>query len=495
MLFTDGDTTTIQSKKWYILELRSERTAEEILKRVFIALESTFRGDAVEVFAPEQRTRENSFALLTENYVFVRADDPAKVARLRRVTGVQGVVSKDDSSRINSFLTVDDDYVQSLMTQVMQAYYERGSKIKEGCFVKILDGQDRDLYGHVISVSGGRACVRIDLKTKLWFSDTTIHNLLDCSDIEPRHRVFYFSPSIQKMIDEDPDHAAVLLKDDLSYDEAAVRAWLHGAGAEVAPATASRDHVSTSRERTASRFLRSLIQSGEKDVQKLLKEVVAAIRSGHIRCPQTTIILWHVIRAEMLKHAFPGEGHTTYTSLVNAHGPEFRVFPEDVKAAFPELANKERATVTEVPVEAVAGVPEWSTVTALVRCHLAAGHRDLLGVLAQVQESLRGGNLRAPKHLDSMIQAMRTQVLKYFRKTNPGWTFVDIIKAEGKGMVINFVVVRERFPDLESIIAESRLLQTNRIHKKVTESVVMAAIQPTPLPRVKVATTKTLTSV
>ena len=274
MIFSCGDTSLISTSQWHVMELRSERTAEEILKRVMLALKATFRGDPVEVFIPEKRTRENSFSLLTDSYVFVHADDPAKIGKLRRITGVQGMVSKDDSTRISSFLTVGDDYVVELKEQVMQAYYARGAAIKLGSWVKILDSQDRDLYGHVTSVSDGRACVRVDLKTKMWLVETSIYNLLDCSDIAPCYRVYYYGTSVERMIEDNPDHAAELLKRDLHYDEAAVRAWLYGEDLNSPEPVQGDDAAKTSRERTPSRFARSLILSGEKDVHKLLAKTV-----------------------------------------------------------------------------------------------------------------------------------------------------------------------------------------------------------------------------
>ena len=48
MIFCCGDTSLIKTDQWHVMELRSERTAEEILKRVLLALKPTFRDDPVE---------------------------------------------------------------------------------------------------------------------------------------------------------------------------------------------------------------------------------------------------------------------------------------------------------------------------------------------------------------------------------------------------------------------------------------------------------------
>ena len=463
MIFTSGDTSLIKTDQWFVMELRSERTAEEILKRVLLALKATFRGDPVEVFIPEKRTRENSFSLLTDSYVFVWADDPAKVGKLRKVTGVQGMVSRDDSTRISSFLTVSGDYVTELKAQVMQAYYERGAAIKEGCWVKILDSQDRDLYGHVISVADGRACVRIDLKTKLWFVDTTIYNLLDCSDISPCYRVYYYGTSVERMISDYPDEAVELLKRDLHYDEDAVRAWLYGEDSNVPEPLGAEDAARTSRERTPSWFARSLILSGERDVRKLLAKTVEAIRFGHLRCPKTTTILWHIVRTELLQHAFPDEHLTTYTDLVRLHGASYNLVPADVAVAFPELAATEPDGAEIIPT----GTLCHSTASSFTRHHLGAGKRNLIGLVAQLQAGLKRGVVKAPKHLHSLVAAIRTQVLRYFRQQGePGLCYADIVAREGmQGLAISEASIRELFPDLEPTISAMRTKQLARLRR------------------------------
>lgn len=485
MILYWGDPATINTKQWYVMELRSERTAEEILKRVLQALKPTFRDEAVEVFVPEERTRENSFALLTENYVFVRSDNSAKVGKLRKVTGVQGMVSKDDSARVSSFLKVDDDYVQSLMEKVHEARIRRGAAIKDGSWVRVLDGWDRDLYGHVQSVAGDRAVVRIDLKTKLWFVETSIYNLLDCSDIEPRFRVFYYGPSVERMIDEDPDHAAEMLKDDLFHDESAVQAWLYGSDSEAKPTPVPQEAAAkTSRERTPSRFVRSLIQTGEHDVRKLLLLMVDAIRQGHLRCPQTTTILWHVIRTEMLRHAFPDETFKNYTDLVNRKGEQYRLVPADVEKAFPELVEREAQNRREAFLTAELKHSR-PTITAYVRAHLKSGDRNLLDLVRQVMSEFSGGGLKAPKHVDSMVRTIRRTVLSFFRQTYPSANYAQIVEKEGSGLILAASTVCERFPKLEGIIQTARAAQLARI-ASIKSHIVVADdfdVLPTPKPQ------------
>ena len=498
MMFCCGDTTQITTDQWRMIELRSEQTAEEILKRLLGGMENAFKPDPAEIFIPEQRSRECSFSLMTGNYVFVRADDPAKIAKLRRITGVQGIVTKDDSTRINSFISVDNDYVQSLQNQVMDAYYKRGAAIKVDGWVKILDGHDRDLYGHVESVGNGRACVRVELKTKLWFVDTSVFNLLDCSDIDPCYRVYYYSPTVEQMIQEDPLLAAKLLKPDLFYDEAANRKWLYG---EDDPGILSTEpSIRTSRERTPTRFVRSLVQTGERNVRKLLVAVVEAIRRGQLRRPRTTTVIWHIIRAEMLMNAFPADPKlTTYTDFIKRYGEAYNLTPNDVDLAFPELSDKivpktqvppaPKPVASPVPTPLPAASKVTTTTTAMVRDYLCHGGRDLRRVLTRVQAEMEAGRVRAPKHMDSMIQAVHRQVLAYFRRTKHYATFAEVLEKEGSGLAISRARVAETFPSLEGIILSARDVQ---IRQRVVTHHRSVPLDPgfTTVPPRKALTTK-----
>jgi len=366
------------------------------------------------------------------------------------------MVSKDESTRIGSFLTVANDYIQELQAKVMQAYYERGAAIQEDCWVKILDGQDRDLYGTVVSVAEARAVVRVELKTKLWFVETSVYNLLDCSEIDPRYRVYFYGASIERMIDEDPEAAASALKADLHYDDAEVRAWLYGEDPEC-PLPAPADDIN-SRERTPSRFARSLIEAGERDVHKLLAATVAAIRTGHLRCPKTTTILWHIIRTELLGYAFPGEGLTTYTDLVRLHGASYNLVPADVAMAFPELAADEPGGAEIVPTGSLC----HCTSSSFTRAHLSSGKRDMQALLTQIQSGLRRGLVKAPKHLNSMVEAIRVQVLRQFRCQNPKASYAEILALEGAGLQVTPTLVRAWLPELETLIATMRTKQLAR---------------------------------
>ena len=152
---------------WYMLELRSEKTSEETIKRLGKALKERFRGEEAQIFVPVIERDLDTFTLLTECYVFVKADDVYKVAKLRQVTGVQCVVAHEESFHPSKFLKVEDAYVHDLIQKCWNAYNVRSSRIHVGSWVRLLDGQTRNYCGLVLAISGDRALVRIDLKTKI----------------------------------------------------------------------------------------------------------------------------------------------------------------------------------------------------------------------------------------------------------------------------------------------------------------------------------------
>ena len=505
MILECGDPSTIKFPDWYVMELRADQQpqVEETLRRIMLEMPRIFQGAGAEVFVPVQRTRHCSFSLKTKVYVFVRADDVNLIGRLRRITGVVGINAKNGSSRPSAFIPVDHEWVDQLALEVKNEYFARGQAIHMGGWVRILDGQQRDYFGTVVSLANGRACVQVDMQTKQFFVDTSIYNLLDCSDIDPAYRVFFYSEPVERMIEDNPERAAELLKPYLTYDEEAARAWLSGGDAEVpAPVVPASDRVCVSRERTPTRFVRSLIQSGERDVQKILTKTVAAIRAGDIRRPGTVTILWHIIRAEMVAWAFPKEHLKTYTELVAKHGDKYQLLPKDVVHAFPELefvkevvevitprkaprpprVKKISAEVVEIPVSASQTPKVRATVSSLIREYLSNGGRDLIAAVTIIEAALQKGRVRAPKHLNSLVHAVKAQVFREFRNTHPGATYVEIIEAEGESLRIGVSCLRERLPNLEAIILKTRITQTKQIEATTTETpmVVTRGVRPRP---------------
>ena len=461
---------TIAASHWYMLELRSERTSEETIKRIGKALKRSFLTEGAELFVPVITRDLDTFILLTECYIFVRADDVQKIAKLRQVTGVHGVVSKGESLNPSKFIKVEDVYVQELIQRCWDAHNARASAIRVGSWVRIIDGQTRNYCGLVVSIYGNRTMVKVDVKTKVLTIETSLHNLLDLSDVPEAHRVFYYSDPVKKFLEDYGPEAEAQLKQDLVYNETEARAFLLPAsGLPTNPSQASPleeviQHIS--REQTPTRFVKSLVEGGERDTQTILTKTVAAIRAGTIRRPKNALILWHVIRGAIVKvlAPVPVEGKTvTYTKLLEGFGLSFRLFPSDVHAAMPELpfrpVNGQVTTFT--PMETPT-LPTLERVTPVIRAALESGNYTLGNVIRVIEERLRRGTIRAPKHLHSLAVVIRQQVLKHFELKHPHKHIRELAALYHEDLRLNSASLQARFPNLESLILTRRDIQVRK---------------------------------
>lgn len=481
----------ITTKQWFMLELRSEKTSEETIKRIGKAMKDIFGDDSAEVFIPVIQRDLDTFVLLTECYVFVRADNPQKVGKLKRVTGVQGVLAKDESTRHTKFLRVEDDYVQGLIKQCWEAHYRRASTIRPGSWVRILDGQTRDYCGLVMAVDGDLAMVRIDQKTKMVSVQTPVHNLLDLSHVPEAHRVFYYSEPVKTFLEEQGIEAETAILSDREFNEEALKSFI-GADDDDTPAPTERGTASlkhhTSREQTPTRFVKGLILQGEKDVKVLLTKTVEAIRGKVIKSPKTATILWHVIRETVVSTMFGDDPRIkTYSDILNHHGKGFDLTPSDVLKAIPELPlrqTKPGDVVVHIPIPVIE-IPSGATatVTSVVRAALQAKNYDLMALMAPISERISSGDIRAPKHLDSFIQAVRTQVLKHFKTTHVGYDIKALADLFSPSLHITAVFLREKHPALEQLILDQRAKQFKPVKGKVAQVEVLGIIPKKPTPK------------
>jgi hypothetical protein len=448
------------------------------------ALKDIFGPDPATVFVPVIARDLDTFTLMTECYIFIRSDNPTKVGRLRRITGVQAVMAEADSTRITKFIQVEDSYVQSLIKQCWDVHYLRSKSIKESSWVRILDGETRDMCGTVVAIVGDRVMVQIDMKTKPVLVETSLHNLLDLSHVPVAHRVFYYSGPVQQFLEDQGVDAEAAIATDLNYDEDEVRAFL---GQEDAPPpppitylgpSSARTH--TSREQTATRLITSLIQGGEKDVRVLLTKTVEAIRGRSIKTPKTATILWHVLRQAVITHMFPeASGVKVYSDVIAKFGSSYRLTPKDVLMAIPELPLRPLAGI-KVTETTSAPVPDpflsgsLETITAMVRQVLQLGHYDLYTVLEAAQAKLLAGTVRAPKHLESLAHAIRTQVLKHFRSAHPTADIKVLAEIYGDGIRISPTSIRERFPQLEAAVLAKRATQVKPLKAIVSVTPVLS---------------------
>ena len=500
----------ITSTIWYMLELRSEKTSEETIKRIGKAMKGLFVGEMAELFVPVIERDLDTFTLLTECYVFVRADDVQKIAKLRQVTGVHGVLSKAESLQPSKFLQVEDDYVQGLIQQCWTAHHARAVKIRVGSWVRLIDGQTRNYCGSVVSIHGDRAMVKVDVKTKVYVLETNLHNLLDLSHVPDAHRVFYYSDPVKTFLAEHGAEAETMLKQDLAYDEVAAKAFLMVPEETEGATSGSTPQVSrhTSREQTPTRFVESMLMGGERDVRQLLHKTVIAIRAGTIRTPKNAMILWHVIRGSVVKILMPpatgGAKPPTYTKLLEIFGDSFQLTPRDVHAAIPELPFRRLAgKVVVTPAEAMpvpkppavlrgtvtvvhADIPHAGLIrpTVVLREALTSSleRPNLTPVIEKLIVGIYEGRVKAPKHLRSLASVIRNVILQHYRVQWPNSTIDTLTERFGPGLRNSLTDLRIAFPGAEALIAAQYALQNA---PKLPKPSVITVVPDTPLPTPK----------
>ena len=408
MILEHLDPGRIQTQEWFMLELRSERTSEETIRRIGKELKTIFQGDAAQVFIPVIERDHIKFVLSTECYLFVRADDPVKVSKLRRVTGVQGILSTDESVRCAKFLKVPHEYVLGLINQCQALYRQRGSAIKVGCWVRIVDGQMRDFCGHVTALGGDRAMVRVAVKTKLILVETRRHNLLSLNHLPPSQRVFYYSEAVKHFLSEGGPEAEQVIAGDCDYNAAGVQAFV----AASMPLETSRPQTNL-HARTVTYFVRSLVHAGEPNAGVILTKVAEGIRRGNLQGVKTALTLWHIMRNTIRNTLYP-TNPPSYTELVAAHGDSWLLSPQAVKKAMPELQP-------EYTRSYIRGVPKVQppTVSGIVRKALHAGH-PLHSTLLEIRDNLSSNALKRPRHMQSLARAIRTTIAEY-AKEHPGY--------------------------------------------------------------------------
>jgi transcription antitermination factor NusG len=491
MILEHLDTSRIKSKQWFMLELRSERTSEETIRRLGKEMKRQFGTEPVEVFIPIQERDHDTFTLLTGCYIFVRADDVQKIAHLRKVTGIECVVGDGGSTRVNKFIKVEDDYVQTLIQRCWTAHYNRSKDIRQKSWVRILDGQMRDFCGYVEEMDGDRVVVKVAAKTKLVLIETSVHNLIDLSHVPAEARVFYYSEPVTTFLEEQGVLAAEAIQSDLAFDPDVMDAYLrqHEVEASVPTPVLPEGDQAVSREQTPTRFVKSMILGGERDVKVMLRETAKAIRAGQLRMPKNATILWHVLRETVKKELFSTDPKVNeYTDIITLYGEQWRVTPKEVMAAVPELALRyvRPAAAPEKPLATHTGPGSKQWVSSMVRGSLEGNKTNLWKVVARIQDGLREDFIKAPKHLSSLVQAIRSTVLRFYKATNPGEDIKALSAHYGKGLYITATEVMNRFPELEALLLQRRAEQTLvKITLRSTERV-----QPTAPKAVKAHTIK-----
>jgi len=316
MILTYGDTSDLGNSHWYMVELRSEKTIETTLHRLGRALPTIFRESGIEVFIPVFQRDLNRFDLKTGNYIFARSANFQSLLRLKSITGVVGLVTLGDSNHPSKAIPVDNEYVQSVIREAEEYFLNRASGISIGSFVRILDGDQRDFCGSVVSLHDGMAHVQIDIKTKILLVETPVRNLLDLSHVPAALRVFYYAPVVANL---DPEERESLVAEDLVYQEDP----LYSDDGLEAPRPSK-----LGRQQTVTALVKRLILTGTHSPHTLAVETVRALRDGKLRKPKNLSIVHGVIKQRLIRDFFIAQDPTieSYRDVIARFGAEWK-FP------------------------------------------------------------------------------------------------------------------------------------------------------------------------
>jgi|SRR5271166_2119943 len=332
MLIYHGDISKLKGKPWFMVEIRSERTGESIIKRIGKAAPAIFRNDPVEIFVPVLHRDLDVFELKTQCYIFARSTNFANLSRLRTITGVVQIVTEDESNRASKALAWPDADVQVIIKESEDAFIKRAQGILVGSFVRILDGPMRDYCGIVDAINDGTACVRIDMKTRSVVVETPIRNLVDLNHVPENQRVFYYGPLIADMIRELGAEGLALLTEDLHFnpnesnisklDELPIEPE------EKTETIVTRRH---SRQNTVTALVKKLIFEKTIDPLEIAKKIVEAIKAGTVKPPKNLFIVYCIIKNHLMRFHFRLDPDlTTYRDVIRKHGKTFKFSAKDI---------------------------------------------------------------------------------------------------------------------------------------------------------------------
>lgn len=322
MILKFGDTKKLKGQKWYILEVRSERTVENVVRRIGKTMPTIFKdGGCCEVFIPLDQRDLNLFSLTTSSYVFLRSDKKKELQKFKGVTGVVGILCEGEQQRIDKALMVEDDYVQGLIKETEQRFLRGPESINVGSFVRILDGMDKGSCGHVTSLDRNFALVRVELKTRQMFIETPLRNLKDLSSVPEHSRVFYYSELIDGYVREYGEEATLRLSKDLQFHQEPVEpsAWDEQ----------DEKKVKYGRQKTVTAMTKKLILEGVRDPKVIIRETLKAIESGDIKKPKSAFIFYSILKQAIMETLFKDDTRVeTYKDIVKFYGDSYRFSPK-----------------------------------------------------------------------------------------------------------------------------------------------------------------------
>jgi transcription antitermination factor NusG len=352
MILKYGDISRLEGLQWNVLELRSEKTSEETIKRIGKSLKLIFKDDPVELFVPIADRNLDNFKLMTDCYVFVRSLDPKKIVRLRTVTGVVWLVCHGEGTHPSRLMKIDDDYIQNLIKDCKQAYAERHHGIVPGSFVRIIDGHARDFCGIVKNMDNqGSTIVQVDLKTTSMMVQTPLYNLLNMNSIPKNLRVFYYSSILEldseliEMLEEDlvgdrMINIRVKTVDDKEFQEA-IKPLEH-------IDKKNKPKVKRTNQQMITAFVKNLIYTGDTDIRVIATKLFAAIKEDRIRRPKNLVIAWCVLKYHVTKTMYGNDPDIkSYKDVITKYGNSYKISIKELAKMAPWLSMTSEEVCTD----------------------------------------------------------------------------------------------------------------------------------------------------
>jgi len=357
MILNYGDISKIKDCSWNIIELRSEKTSEETIKRIGKALPTIFKDDPAQVFVPIASRDLDKFEIMTDCYIFVRSLDPKKIVKLRTVTGVVWLVCHGEGTHPGRLIYLDNAYVDDLIDKCKDVFNKRSLGIVKGSFVRIIDGHIRDLCGIVKNIDNEIAIIQIDLKTTSMLLETPIKNLINMDFVPEEKRVFYYSSVISDEKDLELDE---LLKEDLigdrmidvnvhtidddDYKEIVKNLECHVDGNRKT----KTGKLKRTNQQMITAFVKNMIYAGEKDVRVISSKLFQAIKDDKIKKPKNLIIAWCVIKFHITKTLYGNDPDIkSYKDVITKYGNSYKISIKELSKMAPWLPIKSEDECTD----------------------------------------------------------------------------------------------------------------------------------------------------
>ena len=330
MILCYGDTTSLRGKNWYTVELRNEKTVESTLRRVAAALPTIFGTQPVELFVPVGSRDLGTFELKTGNYIFARSTSWEGLLRLKQVTGVVSLSTKGDSNRPADVLSIPVDFVEQMIAAAEEDFRTRSANVDVNSFVRILDGESRDLCGTVTSIYGDMACVTVQVRTKQLIVETPIRNLGSLDHAPDELRVFYYSPWVAALGNTG--------EEDLVYPDLVSTIRAEEEQAEDDGLEAKKSQV-LGRQQTVTALVKRLVFTGTHKPREIAAAVVKALQEKRIRQPKNLQIVYGIIKHHLVNDHFRRlhPEIRNYRDVISRMGPDFRFTVDDIAAIDPTL--------------------------------------------------------------------------------------------------------------------------------------------------------------